>query len=343
MQRIKVYNAHCCGEIGDVVVGLDNFNFNSPKEGSIALFKDQSWRNFFLSEPRGGVFKHCNIIVKPSDPKADAGFIIMEPEDNPPMSGSNSICVTTVLLEKNILRMELPITTLHLEAPGGLVKIIAECEKNKVKNVSVTNLPSFVNQVDVELITKNYGKIIVSTAYGGDSFLLCEAKDFNLKIIPENAQTFVTIGRELLKEANEQMGFEHPTMPDLNYISFCQLLEPVYVNDQGTKEGKNTVCIRPGKLDRSPCGTGSCARLAIMRARNEIAINEKFNSKSIIDSNFICEIEGEFKNNNINFIKPTITGSAFITGEQELYIDDADPFPEGYRLNDTWPVINFKK
>ena len=102
MQRIKVYNAHCCGEIGDVVVGLDNFNFNSPKEGSIALFKDQSWRNFFLNEPRGGVFKHCNIIVKPSDPKADAGFIIMEPEDNPPMSGSNSICVTTVLLEKNI-------------------------------------------------------------------------------------------------------------------------------------------------------------------------------------------------------------------------------------------------
>ena len=99
MQRITVYNAHCCGEIGDVVVGLDNFNFNSPKEGSIALFKDQTWRNFFLNEPRGGVFKHCNIIVKPSDPKADAGFIIMEPEDNPPMSGSNSICVSTVLLE----------------------------------------------------------------------------------------------------------------------------------------------------------------------------------------------------------------------------------------------------
>ena len=165
------------------LIGLDNFNFNSPKEGSIALFKDQTWRNFFLNEPRGGVFKHCNIIVKPSDPKADAGFIIMEPEDNPPMSGSNSICVTTVLLEKNILRMELPITTLQLEAPGGLVKIIAECEKNKVKNVSVTNLPSFVDQVDVELITKNYGKIIVSTAYGGDSFLLCEAKDFNLKTL----------------------------------------------------------------------------------------------------------------------------------------------------------------
>ena len=108
MQRITVYNAHCCGEIGDVVVGLDNFNFNSPKEGSIALFKDQTWRNFFLNEPRGGVFKHCNIIVKPSDPKADAGFIIMEPEDNPPMSGSNSICVSTVLLAVSYTHLTLP-------------------------------------------------------------------------------------------------------------------------------------------------------------------------------------------------------------------------------------------
>ena len=101
MQKIKLYNAHCCGEIGDVVLAIDDLNFKSPKQGSMELFKDQYWRNFFLNEPRGGVFKHCNIIVKPSDPNANAGFIIMEPEDNPPMSGSNCICVTTVLLEKN--------------------------------------------------------------------------------------------------------------------------------------------------------------------------------------------------------------------------------------------------
>ena len=106
MQEIKIYNAHCCGELGDVVIGLENFNFISPKEGSLSLFKDKSWRNFFLNEPRGGVFKHCNIIVEPSESKADAGFIILEPEDNPPMSGSNAICVTTVLLEKNILEMK---------------------------------------------------------------------------------------------------------------------------------------------------------------------------------------------------------------------------------------------
>ena len=338
MQKIKLYNAHCCGEIGDVVIGLDNLNFDSPKEGAIALFKDQKWRNFFLNEPRGGVFKHCNIIVKTSDPKADAGFIIMEPEDNPPMSGSNSICVSTVLLEKNIIKMNYPTTTLCLEAPGGLIKVVAECQNHKVKNVSISNLPSFVDKIDVELKTKQYGSIIVSTAYGGDSFLLCDVNDFNLKIIPDNANLFVSIARELLNEANEQIGFKHPTMPDLNYISFCQFMEPLEIDSKGQKTAKNTVVIRPGKLDRSPCGTGSSARLALLRKKNEIDIGERVITQSIIGSTFECFIESEVYENSKQMIIPNIKGSAFITGEQVLYKDNSDPFPEGYRLNDTWPL-----
>ncbi len=338
MQKIKLYNAHCCGEIGDVVVGLEKINYNSPKEASIALFKDKKWRNFFLNEPRGGVFKHCNIIVKPSNLKADAGFVIMEPEDNPPMSGSNSICVSTVLLEKNFLKMNYPLTQLSLEAPGGIIKVIAECEDNKVKSVSVSNLPSFIDKLEVELTTKNYGKIIVSTAYGGDSFLLCNAKDFNLKIIPENAKLFVNIAQEILKEANDQIGFQHPSIPNLNYISFCQFMEPIHVNSKGEKIAKNTVVIRPGKLDRSPCGTGTSARLALLRKKNQINIKEKIISQSIINSTFECFIEGEIEENSKKMILPNIKGSAFITGEQILYLDDKDPFPQGYRLNDTWPL-----
>jgi len=338
MQQIQIYNAHCCGEIGDVVIGLDEINYKSPKEASTALLKDQSWRNFFLNEPRGGVFKHYNIIVKPSNPNADAGFVIMEPEDNPPMSGSNAICVSTVLLEKKIIKMNYPETLLHLEAPGGLIKVIAECEQNKVKYVSVSNLPSFIDKFDVELKTENYGTIIVSTAYGGDSFLLCEAKDFNLKIIPENAHSFVRISKDLLKVANEQIGFKHPTIPSLNYISFCQFMEPIAVNQMGQKTLKNTVVIRPGKLDRSPCGTGSSARLALLRKKNQIEIGEKIVSQSIIGSSFECFIENERQENSKQIIVPNIKGSAFITGEQILYKDEADPFPQGYRLNDTWPL-----
>mgnify|MGYP001461670156 FL=1 len=338
MEKIKLFNAHCCGEIGDVVLGLNNLNFNSPKEGSAALFKDKKWRNFFLNEPRGGVFKHCNIIVKASNPKADAGFIIMEPEDNPPMSGSNSICVSTVLLEKNIIKMNYPTTTLYLEAPGGLIKVVAECQNNKVKNVSISNLPSFVDKIDVKLKTKKYGSIIVSTAYGGDSFLLCDVNDFNLKIIPDNAKLFVSIAHELLNEANEQIGFHHPTMPNLNNISFCQFMEPIEINSKGQKLAKNTVVIRPGKLDRSPCGTGTSARLALLRKKNQIEIGEKIISQSIIESTFECFIESEDYKNSQQIIVPNIKGSAFITGEQILYKDDQDPFPQGYRINDTWPL-----
>ena len=262
----------------------------------------------------------------------------MEPEDNPPMSGSNSICVSTVLLEKNFLKMSYPLTQLSLEAPGGIIKVIAECEDNKVKSVSVSNLPSFIDKLEVELVTKNYGKIIVSTAYGGDSFLLCNAKDFNLKIIPENAKLFVNIAQEILKEANDQIGFQHPSISNLNYISFCQFMEPIHVNSKGEKIAKNTVVIRPGKLDRSPCGTGTSARLALLRKKNQINIKEKIISQSIINSTFECFIESEIEENSKKMILPNIKGSAFITGEQILYLDDKDPFPQGYRLNDTWPL-----
>ena len=339
MKSIKIYNAHCCGEIGDVVIGLNSLNFNSPKEASHKLFKDKSWRNFFLNEPRGGVFKHCNIIVKPSNPIADAGFVIMEPEDNPPMSGSNAICVTTVLLEKNILKMNYPNTKLTLEAPGGLIEVVAECENKKVKNVSIKNLPSYVDQVDIKLKTMNHGIINVSTAYGGDSFLLCNANDFDLEIVPSNARLFVAIAREILEAANNQISFQHPKILNLNYISFCQFMDPLNVDNNGVKNAKNAVVIRPGKLDRSPCGTGTSARLALLRKKNEIQIGEKIISKSIIGSTFEAFVESETIESSKIMVIPNIKGSAFITGEQILYVDNKDPFPEGYRLNDTWPEI----
>jgi proline racemase len=339
MDEITVFNTHCCGEIGDVVIGIQDLNFKSPKEASSKLFKDKKWRNFFLNEPRGGVFKHCNIILDPSHKNADAGFIIMEPEDNPPMSGSNAICVTTVLLEKNIIKMQYPTTELTLEAPGGLIKVIATCENKKVKSVTLTNLACFADKVDVNLKTKNFGSIKVSTAFGGDSFLICNANDFNLKIEPKNAIKFVKIAKELLREANLTIGFEHPTIEGLNYLSFCQFVEPLEKNSKSILTGLNTVVIRPGKLDRSPCGTGTSARLAVMKEKNEIQISEEFISRSIIGSTFKASIEKEVLINNKNCIIPRITGSAFITGKQNLYIDKDDPFPEGYRLNDTWPDL----
>jgi len=335
---INLFNANCCGEIGDVIVEGDiNLEGDSLLEQSNYLFQDNSLRNFLLNEPRGGVFKHFNLIVPPKDKKAAAGFIIMEPEDNPPMSGSNSICVATVLLEKNLIKMTEPLSEFFLEAPGGLIKIKAHCEHKKVRSVEIQNLPSFVDQLDVKLNTPKFGSLNVSTVFGGDSFLICDASDFDLSIQPENAKKFVEIAQEIIPLANKQLGFHHPSLTSLNYISFCQFVEPVKTNNSGIKEGRNTVSIRPGKLDRSPCGTGTSARLALMRAKNEIDLNENFISRSIIGSSFESSIVKEYHEDDKIKIIPTIKGSAFITGEQILYKDDQDPFPQGYRLNDTWP------
>ena len=340
MSIIEIYNTHCCGEIGDVIVSGDiKLEGQTIFEQSKYLFENKKLRNFILNEPRGGVFKHCNLIVPPLDKKASAGFIIMEPEDNPPMSGSNSICVATVLLEKNFIKSAEPYTNFTLEAPGGLISINAEVSNRLTKSVEIENLPSFVNLLDVKLKTKNFGEIIVSTVFGGDTFIICNANDFNLAIEPKNAKKFVDISKEIIKIANQEFGFSHPTIPSLDYISFCQFIEPVKVNSSQQKEGWNTVSIRPGKLDRSPCGTGTSARLALMKEKNEIDINEMFISRSIIGSTFETKIKEEFISNGKKMIKPLIKGSAFITGRQEFYVSKNDPFPEGYRLNDTWPDI----
>ena len=338
MSIIEIYNTHCCGEIGDVIVAGDiKLEGETIFAQSKYLFDNKKLRNFLLNEPRGGVFKHCNLIVNPKNKEASAGFIIMEPEDNPPMSGSNSICVATVLLEKNLIKSTEPCTNFILEAPGGLISIKAEVKNKITKSVEIENLPSFVDLMDVKLKTKNYGEIIVSTVYGGDTFIICNARDFNLTIEPKNAKKFVEISKEIIKIANQEFGFSHPTISSLDYISFCQFIEPVKINNSQQKEGWNTVCIRPGKLDRSPCGTGTSARLALMKEKNEIDVNEVFISRSIIGSTFETKIKEEFFSNGKKMIKPLIKGSAFITGKQELYVSKNDPFPEGYRLNDTWP------
>ena len=338
MSIIEIYNTHCCGEIGDVIVAGDiQLEGETIFEQSKYLFENKKLRNFVLNEPRGGVFKHCNLIVSSKNKDASAGFIIMEPEDNPPMSGSNSICVATVLLEKNLIKSNEPFTNFILEAPGGLISIKAEVKNKITKSVEIENLSSFVDLLDAKLKTQSFGEIIVSTVFGGDTFIICNARDFNLTIEPKNAKKFVEISKEIIKIANHEFGFSHPTIPSLDYISFCQFIEPVQVNSSQQKEGWNTVCIRPGKLDRSPCGTGTSARLALMKEKNEIDVNEVFISRSIIGSTFETKIKEQFISNGKKMIKPLIKGSAFITGKQELYVSKNDPFPEGYRLNDTWP------
>lgn len=335
---IHVISAHAEGEVGDVIVaGVAPPPGDTLWAQSRHIAEDQTLRNFLLNEPRGGVFRHVNLLVPPKNPEADAAFIIMEPEDTPPMSGSNSICVATVLVDSGMIVAREPETVIRLEAAGGLVDATVECQEGKARSVAIRNVPSFLDKLDATLEVEGIGTLTVDTAYGGDSFVIVNAQELDFALHQDEARDLVDTGIRITEAANEQLGFVHPDNPGWAHISFCQIAAPV-IMENGVKTGRNTVVIRPGKLDRSPTGTGCSARLAVLHAKGEIAVGEPFVGRSIIDSEFHCRIVEETRVGAKPAVVPSIKGRAWITGTHQHMLDPDDPWPAGYKLSDTWPV-----
>ncbi len=335
---LQLVNCHAEGEVGNVIIGGV-----APPPGD-SLWQQAEWiardgrlRRFVLNEPRGGVFKHVNLLVPAKDPRAAFGFIVMEPEHTPPMSGSNSICVSTVLLDSGILPMTEPVTEFILEAPGGLVAVRAYCENGKAQSIEIHNVASFADQLDVTIEVEGMGSLVVDTAYGGDSFVLVDARALGFDLLPDEAADLAAAGTRITAAANEQLGFVHPTNPAWAHISFCEFCLPLFDED-GIPVSKNTVAIDPGKLDRSPCGTGCSARMAVLHAKGLMGVGDRMIGRSIIDSRFDCAIVEEVTLGERRAIVPSIRGRAWITGTQQLMLDPEDPWPEGYRVSDTWPL-----
>ena len=335
---IHIVSCHAEGEVGNVIIG----GVAAPKGDSLWekarwIDQDQKLRQFVLNEPRGGVFKHVNLLVPAQNPKAQQGFIVMEPEHTPPMSGSNSICVSTVLLDTGLIEMKEPITEFILEAPGGLVPVKAYCEDGKAKSIEVNNVASFADQLNINIEVEGLGTLKVDTAYGGDSFVFINAQDLGFEIKPDEAKDISDIGSKITAAANQQLNFTHPTNSEWSHISFCQMTLPIF-EEEGVKISKNTVVIDPGKLDRSPCGTGCSARMALLYAKGELKKGDRMIGRSIINSRFDCSIVDETMVGDKKAIIPSIRGRAWITGTHQLMLDPEDPWPEGYRLSDTWPI-----
>ena len=335
---IHIISCHAEGEVGNVIVG----GIAAPKGDGLWqkarwIDQDQKLRQFVLNEPRGGVFKHVNLLVPAQNPKAQHGFIVMEPEHTPPMSGSNSICVSTVLLDTGLIEMKEPITEFILEAPGGLVPVKAYCEDGKAKSIEINNVASFADQLGVFVEVEGLGTLKVDTAYGGDSFVVINAHDLGFEIKPDEAKDISDVGSKITAAANQQLNFTHPTNSEWSHISFCQMALPIF-EEEGVKISKNTVVIDPGKLDRSPCGTGCSARMAILYAKGELRKGDRMIGRSILNSRFDCSIVDETMVGDKKAIIPSIRGRAWITGTHQLMLDPEDPWPEGYRLSDTWPI-----
>lgn len=336
MDAIKLVSVHAEGEVGNVIVGGV-----TPPPGD-SLFEQRDWlardgtlHRLMLNEPRGGVFTHVNLLVPPKDPRAVTGFLIMEPTFLPPMSGSNAICVATVCLETGVVPMVEPETVFYLEAPAGLVEIRATCRRGKAEAIEIANVASFADKLDAPLEVEGVGTLLVDTAWGGDSYCIVDAGGVGFEIVPSEGADIAAMGAKITKAANEQIGFSHPDL-DWNFLSFCQFAG--YLSPDGNAlTGRNAVVIDPGKIDRSPCGTGSSARMAVLHARGQMQLGGRYISRSIIGGRFECRIAATTEVAGRPAILPMIKGRAWITGTSDVLLHPSDPWPEGYRVADTWP------
>ena len=334
-RSITVVGCHAGGEVGNVVVaGVDPPPGATVFEQMKALQRDDSLRRFLLREPRGSVATHANLIVPATRPDCAAGFIIMEPTEYPPMSGSNTICVATVLLETGRVAMLEPETTLRLEAPAGVVEIHAACRNGRVESVELTNVPAFAAHLGAWLEVDTLGTITVDVAFGGMWYAIADAAELGFAIEPREARELSRVGELIRTAAREQLPCVHPENPEIAGVSIVQIAEPWQGVGAVTK---NAVVVAPGRLDRSATGTGLSARLAVLHARGAMKVGDTMTHASAIGSTFDGRIVAETTVGDYTAIIPAIRGSAFITGIGELYIDPDDPFPEGYLLSDTWP------
>ena len=334
---ITVVGAHAEGEVGRVITGgVLAPPANSMFERQQAIQRDKDWmREMLLSDPRGSVNAAVNLVTPPIAPEADFGMIVIESDYYPPMSGSNLICTVTVVLETGMVPMQELITRLCVDTPAGLVRIKAECAKGKCERVFFDNVPSFVMHSQKAVEVPGLGTVRVDVSYGGMIYVIVEAAALGFQLAASEARSLVEVGERIKLAAAEQLPSVHPENPGIHTINQTLFAGPLIVHD-GVKVAKNTVVVSPGRLDRSPCGTGSSARMALMHLRGDLAVGESFRHLSILDTEFACSIVRTTTVGGVRAIVPNISGRAWLTGISQYGVDPDDPFPRGYRLSDTW-------
>jgi trans-L-3-hydroxyproline dehydratase len=231
--------------------------------------------------------------------------------------------------------MQEPETHMVLEAPGGLVRVRAECRNGKAERIFVQNLPSFAARLDAPLEVEGLGTLTVDTAYGGDSFVCVDAQALGFALAADEAHDIAKLGVKITNAATEALGFTHPTNPDWRHFSFCLFAGPVTRGPEGLRAGA-AVAIQPGKVDRSPTGTALSARMAVLHARGQMGLGDSLTTVSLIGSTFTGRILGTTMVGDHPAILPEISGRGWVTGIHQHMLDPSDPWPEGYRLSDTW-------
>jgi proline racemase len=336
-QVITVVGVHAEGEVGRVITG----GVLAPRAASMfermeLMQRDHDWlRGMLLSDPRGSVNAAVNLISPAIAPEADFGLIIIESDYYPFMSGSNLMCSVTAVLETGMVPMIEPLTRLVVDTPAGLVYVDAECGGGKCRRVSFRNVPSFVMHLDKPVNVPGLGIVTADVAYGGMIYVSVSAEALGFKLEQKEARALVEVGERIKLAAAEQLPSIHPGNPGINTINQTLFTGPMFEQD-GVKTAANAVVVSPGRIDRSPCGTGSSARMAIMHARGELKVGEPFRHLSLLGTEFACAILETTDVSGTPAVMTSVAGRAWLTGVSYYGTDPEDPFPQGYRLNDTW-------
>lgn len=345
---VVAVDAHAEGEPGRVIIGgVLDLPGNSVFE-KMRYFEQHhdDLRRRMLQEPRGYPASCCNLIVPATAPEAAAGFIIMEQSEYPPMSGSNLICVATVLIGMGMVPHAEPVTEFYLEAPAGLVKVKARVEDGRAKEITFENVPAFVFRLDAPVEVPGLGTILVDIAFGGMIYAIVDAASVGLQLTKDEAADIVRIGEAVRKAAREQVPVKHPANEGITGPTISLLSGPATRVDADLK---NAVVVSsdqfhttsshslPGVLDRSPCGTGTCAKMATLHARGQLKLDQEFHHEGILGTKFVGRLIRETFIGEQAAVIPTITGRAWITGMATYVLDPDDPFPAGFTVGDLWP------
>ncbi len=347
VRMITAVDTHACGEPGRVITGgvLDvPGNTMLEKQVHLATRAD-GLRKMMLREPRGYPALCCNVILPPTRPEAQAGFVVMEQTEYPPMSGSNTISVATVLIETGIVPAREPVTELVLEAPAGLIPVRAEVRNGKVKRVTFENVPAFAVHLDAKIEVPKLGRVAVDVAYGGMFYVIAEAGPLGLRLTRDEGREIARLGEMIKAASREQLPAVHPENPQISGVTIAQLTAPPTRPDAAAR---NAVVVstgdldweRPdswtGVLDRSPCGTGTCARMAALFSKGKLALNQDFHHEGILGTVFTGRLIRETQVGPYRAVVPTLSGQAWITGFAQYVLDAEDPFPEGFTVGDIW-------
>ncbi len=345
---IHAVDTHVCGEPGRVIVGgvLDVPGATMFEKMTHLRDHADELRLRMLREPRGYPASNCNLILPPTHPDADAGVVIMEQVEYPGMSGTNTIAVATVLIETGMVEVVEPVTELVLESPAGLIGIRAEVEGGKVKQVTFENVPGFAVHIDPEIEVPEFGRVTVDVAYGGMFYVIANVAQVGLELTPENGAALARAGEMIKAAAIEQL--EEPVHPDNTEIRGITISQLSGSPTHPKAHRKNTVIVSTGKLDwnrpetwtgaldRSPCGTGTSARMVSLWAKGRLPLGQDFVHEGVLGTLFTGRLLRETRVGDYPAVVPQISGTAWITGFSQFVVDPEDPFPNGFTVGDIW-------